>query len=147
MIEMPGDIWTYQPCQYRVITVNNVIRSGKLVMGKGVALQCKLKYPGIDSVFAELIKLRGYRVLVYLPRKLIMFPTKYDWRQKSDMELIEKSAQQLKHICDTNSLCEIVMPRPGCGNGGLDWSDVKPVISSHLDDRFTVLCESTEFNT
>ena len=73
------------------------------------------------------------------------FAVQNDWRDKSDINLIENSAEQLKQhfdkYCSTHKNKPIVMlPRPGCSNGQLDWKDVKKVIEPILtDDRFILI--------
>ena len=31
---------------------------------------------------------------------------------------------------------KVLIPRPGCGYGELNWQDIKPLLESILDDRF-----------
>ena len=69
-------------------------------------------------------------------------PTKNDWRDKSDLSLIERSALELQglSIFDFPEDCDIFMPMPGCSNGGLDYkTQVRPILKNILDDRFVVL--------
>jgi hypothetical protein len=69
---------------------------------------------------------------------LITFPVKHQWFETADPRLIEKSALDLDVHVERLKLKKVVMPRPGCGNGRLDWKDVKPIID-WLDDRYTVI--------
>jgi len=55
------------------------------------------------------------------------------------MWLIRQSARQLVEMADKFGWGSVVLPRPGCGNGGLDWDDVRPILEAILDDRFTVV--------
>ena len=69
--------------------------------------------------------------------RIIAFPVKHHWAQKADLELIRKSAEQLVEI---SQYCErVLIPRPGCGNGQLNWEEVKPILEEILDDRFYVI--------
>jgi O-acetyl-ADP-ribose deacetylase (regulator of RNase III) len=76
----------------------------------------------------------------WLNEKIVSFPVKHQWfDEKADIFLIRRSAKQLVDLANMTNWQTIAMPRPGCGNGGLDWEDVKPVIESILDDRFVVI--------
>ena len=150
MIEIVGDIWE-QKCDWLCITTNGIIdKRGSAVMGKGIALQAKQRFSGIEKILAKKIQEKGNIVssLFYDiadQKWIISFPTKNDWRDKSDINLIENSAEQLKQhfdkYCSTHKNKPIVMlPRPGCSNGQLDWKDVKKVIEPILtDDRFILI--------
>ncbi len=71
--------------------------------------------------------------------RIITFPTKHHWRDKSDLELIKTSAEQLIDICEGRGIATCYLTQPGCANGGLDWdSQVKPLIERILDDRFVI---------
>jgi hypothetical protein len=61
------------------------------------------------------------------------------WMAKSDLLLIEKSACQLSELTDQRGWQSVVLPRPGCGNGELSWTEVRSILSSILDDRFYVI--------
>lgn len=138
-----GDLWTF-PATFRVITTNGCQRSdGTAVIGKGCALQAKQRYPDIAHELGHDLDLHGARV-VLLSHNIFAFPTKYDWRKPSVLSLIKRSAMQLVELVDeecakANKELTTVMPPPGCGNGGLDWWDVRAILEPILDDRFTVL--------
>lgn len=58
------------------------------------------------------------------------------WMSKAKLELIAHSAEILSLLADTEGWNSVVVPRPGCGAGELVWKDVKPILSTILDDRF-----------
>lgn len=69
---------------------------------------------------------------------LVAFPTKTDWRFRSDKSLIASSAQKLRIIADILDWREVLMTRPGCGMGGLEWDEVRHLLDC-LDERFYVI--------
>lgn len=107
-------------------------------MGKGIAYQFKMKYPlnNIDYIKAcktkELMigKLHYYRED---GKMIINFPTKDKWRAKSKMEYVEKGLRELLILIEKLSITSIAIPPLGCGNGGLSWGEVKPVILQYLE--------------
>lgn len=135
-----GNIWTYTPYDYRVITTNGFVKKdGQCVMGRGVALEAKQKYPTLPFQLGQLIKDKGNQVHVFPDIKLITFPTKHSWWEKSDIELIRQSALQIQSL-KIPLIEEIILcPKFGCGNGKLEWKDVNEVVSKILDDRFIIL--------
>ena len=144
MIEKTGNIWD-EPCDWICVTTNGMLRSdGKAVMGAGIALQAKKKYKGIDVTLAKKLKERGNVVSLIAKdgKKLILsFPTKHHWKDKYDMDLIRKSALQLKFYFNEAKIKPIVaIPRPGCRNGGLLWENVRKVLAPILvEDNFIVM--------
>ena len=140
MIEVTGNLWTY-PADVRVITTNGTVKAnGECVMGRGCALEAKRQQQGIALALGRLIQQRGNHVHLLNNGKveLYSFPVKHHWMQKADLALIARSAEELLCEVETGPLV-VVLPRPGCGNGGLKWSDVKPAIAPILDDRFHVI--------
>jgi len=58
----------------------------------------------------------------------------------ANLDLIKNSCMEMMTHADHFKLKSILCPRPGTGIGGLDYhNEVKPVISSILDDRFTIV--------
>jgi hypothetical protein len=61
------------------------------------------------------------------------------WMSQAKPELIKYSADLLSKLADVEGWKSIVIPKPGCGAGGLNWSDVKPLLSEILDDKFYII--------
>lgn len=119
--------------------VNTVNTVG--VMGKGVALQFKQAFPAnyeaykqacerdevrLGSMFVWDSHRRGPR------RYIINFPTKRHWRSMSRLDDIDTGLQDLVRVIKELGVTSLAVPALGCGNGGLDWSDVLPRIESAL---------------
>ena len=143
MREAEGNLWE-MPCDLRVITTNPIVnRRGEAVMGRGCAREAKDRVPGIEYRFGGLLKKHGNRVmrLAKLPdgTHLTSFPVKHHWREEADLQLIRRSAGQLARLADKFGYRKIVIPRPGCGNGRLEWADVQPLLEAASDDGFTVV--------
>jgi O-acetyl-ADP-ribose deacetylase (regulator of RNase III) len=120
--------------------VNTVNTVG--VMGKGIALQFKEAFPQNNKAYIESCKKNelepGKLLAVWdsnllTGKKLIInFPTKVHWRQPSKYEYIEKGLIALVELIKDQNIKSIALPPLGCGNGGLDWNRVKPMISQYL---------------
>lgn len=138
MMEIKGDIFSI-PADAIGITTNGIVdRSGRAVMGKGIALAFKNKYPGINLILGEKLKL-GNKVHLLISGKpnIFSFPTKNHWKDPSDIELIKKSLLELVELTNSNKWKKVILPRPGCNNGKLDWNEVRKYCEL-LDDRFYI---------
>ena len=121
--------------------VNTVNTVG--VMGKGIALMFKEKFPENYKAYAAACK-RGEvqigRMFVTEslelsgPRWIINFPTKKHWRHPSKLEWIADGLKDLRKVIAEKGLRSVAIPPLGSGNGGLEWADVRPVIERELGD-------------
>lgn len=145
MREITGNLWDYINDGWIVITTNGIVNAkGGCVMGRGTALQAKRRYPGLDIRIGNMIKKRGNHVWIFdmgyditgAPTRIVTFPVKHHWQEPADLQLIAQSAKELKSKLGSS---KAYMPRPGCGNGGLSWDEVRPILVDLLDDRFTVV--------
>lgn len=148
MLEECGDFWDVD-ADARCITTNGALRrNGNAIMGKGIAFQAREKYKArnynLETVLGKMIRSYGNHVF-YLGNNLFSFPTKHHWRENSDIKLIERSSHEIINLLkdlDSSEWKRILLTRPGCGNGGLEWNDVKSVIQNILDDRFIIVDNS-----
>lgn len=144
MIEVEGDLWEY-PAEVRAITTNGTVRNKRAVMGIGCALEAKKKFPGIDEILGGLLTKHGnraFRIVTGVPSvTLLTFPTKHEVSsKKADPQLIADSCLQAFEMAGKFGWQNVVIPRPGCGAGGLDYeTEVKEIISTLLDDRFKII--------
>lgn len=126
------------------VLVNPVNTVG--VMGKGLALQFKKKYPSMFAEYRQRCKDNKYDVgdimLHRVPGKWIAnFPTKKHWRDKSRVEYIDIGLGVLRDVCESLVIGakSVAIPRLGSGLGGLDFeSDVMPLITKHFEDSDVV---------
>ena len=104
------------------------------VMGKGVAAEFKKRFPSMYEDY----RIRCDRGLVHLGQPylyrdlsgtvIVNFPTKDHWRSPSRLSDIERGLEYLAEHVEEWGLSSVAMPPLGCGNGGLDWSEVGPLI-------------------
>jgi O-acetyl-ADP-ribose deacetylase (regulator of RNase III) len=122
------------------VLVNTVNTVG--VMGKGIALQFKRAFPGMFNDYARAAKtgeVRLGRMHVWPtgqltgPRYVINFPTKGHWKAASRLEDIDRGLDDLVRVIRALGIHSIALPPLGCGNGGLDWSVVEPLIRAKLE--------------
>lgn len=128
-----GDIFN-SPAQVLVNTVNTVG-----VMGKGIALSFKKKYPEMFTIYRKACDKHqlviGKLMLWYGPDHWILnFPTKEHWRSPSKMEYIEKGLMAFQRKYADYNITSIAFPKLGCGNGELDWEQVKPLMEKYLKE-------------
>ncbi len=118
--------------------VNSVNTVG--VMGKGIALQFKKEFPEVFRIYerackkgeVEIGKMFTVPVGALNPKYVINFPTKKHWREKTRIEYIEEGLEDLVREIKRLDITSIAVPSLGCGVGGLDWSEVKPLIEEAL---------------
>ena len=117
--------------------VNTVNTVG--VMGRGIALQFRQTFPENFAAYAAACKQgRVEPGAMFVtethtltnPRYIINFPTKRDWRAKSQMEDIEAGLSALVAVVRDLGIRSLAVPPLGCGNGGLKWSEVRPRIEA-----------------
>ena len=118
------------------VMVNTVNCVG--VMGKGVALEFKKRFPDMFRAYKEDCS-KGevvpgkLHVWVGWTETIVNLPTKRHWRDGSRYEDVEVGLVALREYLASRGAVTVALPPPGCGNGGLDWKVVKGMVSKHLD--------------
>ncbi|HEY3306829.1 MAG TPA: macro domain-containing protein [Desulfuromonadaceae bacterium] len=139
MQEITGNIWDYQETAIIAITTNGqVTASGKAIMGRGVAAQAAKKFPGLNATLGALITRSGNHCH-YIGNNIVSFPVEHSPYEEPDLRLIEQSARELAAMADESGWETVVVPRPGCGGGGLSWQDVRPILKRFFNNRFIVI--------
>jgi O-acetyl-ADP-ribose deacetylase (regulator of RNase III)/uncharacterized protein YwgA len=127
-----GDMFTSN-AQTLVNTVNCVG-----VMGKGVALKFKERFPEMFNDYVSRCERKAVKLgepYVYEDRsgvKILNFPTKDHWRSPSRLRDIERGLDYLVGHYQAWNITSVSMPPLGCGNGGLEWAEVGPLIYRKL---------------
>lgn len=121
--------------------VNTVNTVG--VMGKGIALQFKNRFPNNFKLYAKACKNNEVEVgqllvteeqtLLTGKKVIINFPTKTNWRLPSEYQYIESGLTELVKVINEKNIKSIAIPPLGAGNGGLDWNKVKQILVKHLE--------------
>lgn len=139
MIEcVSGNFFEYE-ADIRINTVNCVG-----VMGAGVALEFKKRYPEMFRSYVRACKngelapgkphlWEDYSLFSHCI--IVNLPTKLHWRNPSEYEYIEADLIWLREfLMDQKEGTVVTLPALGCGHGGLDWNIVRPRIFHYLGD-------------
>ena len=110
------------------------------VMGRGLALQFKRRFPANFEAYRDACArraLRPGRCFVFdaaagPPRFIINFPTKRHWREGSRIEDIADGLDHLARILDRRAIRSVAVPPLGCGLGGLPWPEVRSLLVARL---------------
>jgi len=110
------------------------------VMGKGIALVFKLRYPQMFDIYkqhcaAHLIdigKLWLYKGESNAPW-VLNFPTKTHWKLPSEYNYIEKGLQKFVDSYQEKGITSVAFPLLGANNGGLDKNVVMDIMISYLN--------------
>jgi O-acetyl-ADP-ribose deacetylase (regulator of RNase III)/uncharacterized protein YwgA len=133
--------------------VNTVNTVG--VMGKGIALQFKERFPLNFKIYADACKKGEMQVgkmlvvkeITFNGEKLIInFPTKTEWFKKSQYNYIEDGLKDLANVIAEYNIKSIAIPPLGCGNGGLKWEKVRPMMDKYLGQLSNVAIQIYEPN-
>ena len=122
-----GDLFASK-AQTLVNTVNCVG-----VMGKGVALEFKKRFPANFEDYAKRCERKQVRLGEPYPfpdpsgRLIVNFPTKDHWRSPARLNDVERGLDYFVRNFAEWGIKSIAFPPLGCGNGGLEWSEVGPL--------------------
>ena len=109
------------------------------VMGKGIALEFKNKYPAMFDKYKSFCDKGVFKPGVLWIYKaedgkwILNFPTKVDWRNPSEMSYIEAGLQKFVEIWKEKNITSIAFPLLGCSNGGLNPDEVIPLMEKYLN--------------
>ena len=118
------------------VLVNPVNCKG--VMGKGLALQFKNKFPQIyETYYRDCGKgalKAGFCYFYHHYNGIVIacLTTKDDWRDMSKLEWVKGGIRQLRALMEDGHFSSVAIPQVGCGLGGLDWNRVRPMIIEEL---------------
>jgi len=142
MLETIGDIWEYSASSVIVITTNgSLTRDGRAILGRGVAKQAGVRVPELAGKLGRRIAEHGNHVFD-LGDGIVSFPVEETAWSQPDLRIIARSAAELVLLADRSGWERVVVPRPGCGGGGLLWKDVKPLLELCFDHRFLVIVKA-----
>lgn len=119
-------------CQTIVNTINCVG-----VMGKGIALEMKNRYPEMFEKYKgfcekQLIEVGKLWLYKSEDKWILNFPTKIHWKNNSEYDYIKKGMVKFVETYKEKGIKSIAFPMLGCSNGGLDVNVVLEIMMCYL---------------
>lgn len=144
LVELKGNLFN-SSAQTLVNTVNCVG-----VMGKGVALEFRRRFPEMFEVYRNICderKLRPGQLLPYRKGQpwILNFAVKDDWKQPSRLEWVETCLEQFVAHYQQLGIISIAFPWIGAMNGGLPWEKVHALLRNYLQPLEDIAVEIIEF--
>lgn len=145
MKEIHGDMFAYLGRdKFRLcITTNGFVKNdGTAVMGRGNARKAVQVFQeeynvNLPETLGKALQRDG-NVMHRLTTQLYTFPVKEHWADKAKIKLIRKSAQALNELAKAHLDKIFILPRPGCGNGGLKWEKVRQEVKFLPDNVWVI---------
>jgi hypothetical protein len=140
-----GDLWDYhQRGDVIAITTGGLIaKNGACAMPRGCARQAADRYPQLPYILGQQIKFHGLHVFD-LGQRIVAFPVECSPFENPEAKIIRQSCQELVELTDYKKWQRVILPRPGCGAGGMLWNDVKKILEPYLDSRFLIIEQQGE---
>lgn len=134
MQEKTCNLWL-ERADYRCIPTTGALNDeGEAVMDSGVAKEAAQRFDGVAVDLGRLIASRGNHAHIIRPG-LVSFPIQqYQW-SGPNLQVIERSARELVELVGD---AKTLLPRPGCGEGGLSWEEVSKVLASLPDNIWVI---------
>jgi O-acetyl-ADP-ribose deacetylase (regulator of RNase III) len=110
------------------------------VMGNGLAAAFRNRYGGLYDAYKKacntgVFEKDGYFVFTEkYGTKIVCFPTKRYWGHDSQLKWIKEGLKKLAETYKEHDLTSIAIPAIGCGKGGLEWDEVRPLITEYLGE-------------
>jgi|LauGreDrversion4_2_1035121.scaffolds.fasta_scaffold57402_4 O-acetyl-ADP-ribose deacetylase (regulator of RNase III) len=119
-------------CQTIVNTVNCVG-----VMGAGLALECKLRYPEMNAKYVQICEKKlldiGKLWLFKSPERWILnFPTKKHWKYPSKEEYLHAGLRRFLDTYLDKNITSVAFPLLGAQHGGINSSKSEEIMVSYL---------------
>ena len=107
------------------------------IMGAGIALECKYRYPDMFARYKELCDKKllkiGKLYLYQTHQKWILnFPTKYHWKYETKPEYVEEGLKKFIETYKEKGIKSIAFPMLGANNGGLSEEQSLLLIEKYL---------------
>ncbi|PLX90607.1 MAG: ADP-ribose-binding protein [Desulfuromonas sp.] len=140
MIEIVGDLWDHhQRGMVVAITTGGAVKKdGTCDMPRGCARQARERFSHLAWHLGQQIRMHGNHVFD-LGNRIVSFPVENCPQEVPEFGLIEQSCRELVELADYKGWPQVIVPRPGCGGGGLAWSEVRVILERYFDDRFQLI--------
>lgn len=111
-------------------------------MGKGIALEFKKRFPRMYETYRNRCLSGQFNlgdVFVWTEDSIVIFDlgTQRSWRSKATIPAITESVQKMLLIGQKMGIRRIGIPRIGAGLGGLEWDDVKQILTQ-IANKFDI---------
>jgi len=142
LLELPAgtDVWDLHAAGCWVLIPTNTCRKadGTAVMGAGLALSAAQRFPDLGTRYGAALAAKSTHV-AFSDHRLLLSPTKNDWRKPSTMALVQAALSAVAAWCAANPGQRVAVAAPGCGRGGLAWAPVRAAAVAALNGSSVTL--------
>ena len=149
MIEAKADLFEFygQPNMVICFTCSpSINKRGELIMARGTAAQAKhffaRKYLRFPLTCGVTISQSPHDSVFLLYPSVYAVKTKPCWDRPATLALVMAAAQRIRTWAASRQSTRFIIPRLGCGHGGLEWRDLRAQFRAILPNNVTVVCRN-----